>query len=170
MQLREKSTEGVPATAAKRDSARTPRQPRRAIPVRLSGPSRSPHGKKGKQAALGRLQSPELCGPTASETEASKAQVRRYLVQLHFSQPGAAHLTHGHLPNIPRSNPCRKQLLSAGEWDAVLGDSWGPDLPGSSSTTEDRPPPILNQKRLPSVGSPRGTAWPGHGPWGSHRV
>lgn len=80
----------------------------------------------------------------------------------------APHLTQGHLPNN-RTEQCLQEpghAAPAGAWDAALADTWGPDLPGSTYTTENTAPPTLNQKRLSSIGRLEGTAWPGQGPGG----
>lgn len=146
-----------------RDSARTSRSrgeqslcpPARLhslSPVRLSSaPSRSLPGKKGTRAAGGAGPSPELCGPTAPLTR-SRLQRKtpprlrscRYLVQLHFFQPGRSSL---HARASPKHPPSEQSLQEAPgrRWDTILGYSWGPDLPGSNYTTEDRLSPTLKQ-------------------------
>lgn len=113
MQLREKSTEGVPGTAAERDSARTSRQ--QSLSLSLSFCPSVQQGlvqsllPERRRAALHRAQSSELCGPTASlawsrlqrQTPLRKAQVSRCLVQLHFFQPGGSSLH----PRAPHKHP-----------------------------------------------------------------
>lgn len=160
MQLREKSTEGVPATAAKRDSLP-------AVPTERKAYKR--------RAALDSLQSSELCSPTASlawswlQTQTSPRLRSAGTSFSCTSSSLGAHLTHGHLPNTPTEQPLQEAQRRCSRQERGM-QCWmtpGDQTCRAAVTPQRRDPlPPQNQTRLSSIGSLGGTAWPGQGPWG----